>query len=96
MLSPPQPGQLSWTETVIHTFAGGSKDGALPQGELLFDNSTRALFGAAYGGGASGLGVVFALTHRHHRSRFLVSRPGTRLSVTPSRAGVTARIRTAA
>jgi hypothetical protein len=62
MLSPPQPGQLSWTETVIHTFAGGSKDGAFRQGELLFDKNTGGLFGAAYSGGAFGLGVVFALT----------------------------------
>ena len=62
MLSPPPAGQTSWTETVIHTFTGGVSDGANAQGEPLFDKNSNALFGATYGGGYYGLGVVYELT----------------------------------
>jgi uncharacterized repeat protein (TIGR03803 family) len=65
-LSPPAPGGTAWTETVIHTFTGGSVDGvdngSLTSGELLFDRQAFALFGATYGGGLYGLGVVYQLT----------------------------------
>jgi uncharacterized repeat protein (TIGR03803 family) len=45
------------TETVLHSFAGGS-DGATPNGGVVGDAS-GALFGTTTAGGASGLGTVF-------------------------------------
>jgi hypothetical protein len=64
-LTPPAAGG-AWTETVLHTFAGGS-DGLAPYGTLIFD-ANGALYGTtASGGGSSrscenGCGVVFQLT----------------------------------
>ncbi len=39
-----------WTETVLYRFAGGSNDGAIPVGQLAFDQSNN-LYGATYQGG---------------------------------------------
>jgi uncharacterized repeat protein (TIGR03803 family) len=47
------------TETVLHAFTGGS-DGGLPEAGLIADGSSN-LYGTAYQGGASNLGVVFKL-----------------------------------
>jgi uncharacterized repeat protein (TIGR03803 family) len=49
----------TWTFTVIHSFTGGA-DGGNPDGTLTFDKSGN-LYGTTYGGGASGVGVVFEL-----------------------------------
>jgi len=55
----------SWTESVLHTFSGGS-DGAEPQGGLIFDAAGN-LYGTTYYGGnlndchGNGCGVVFRL-----------------------------------
>jgi uncharacterized repeat protein (TIGR03803 family) len=49
----------SWTESVLHTFAGGT-DGAYPYANLIFDR-TGNLYGTTYGG-ADDLGTVFKLT----------------------------------
>jgi uncharacterized repeat protein (TIGR03803 family) len=46
------------TETVLHSFAGGTMDGASPVAGLVRDASGN-LYGTTYGGGASGLGTVF-------------------------------------
>ena len=45
------------TETVLHTFAGGT-DGAAPNGGVIIDAS-NTLFGTTTAGGASGSGTVF-------------------------------------
>ena len=48
----------TWTETVLHSFGGS--DGANPFAGLVMDSS-GALYGTTYSGGASGQGVVFEL-----------------------------------
>jgi uncharacterized repeat protein (TIGR03803 family) len=48
-----------WTESVLHSFAGGS-DGANPTGGVVFDMAGN-LYGTS-GGGAYGNGTVFKLT----------------------------------
>ncbi len=45
---------------LIHSFAGGASDGAVPNGSLILKGS--ALFGTANGGGASNYGVIFSLS----------------------------------
>jgi uncharacterized repeat protein (TIGR03803 family) len=52
----------SGTETVLHRFAGDSKDGAYPYGGLLNVNGT--LYGTTEVGGAYGYGTVFKITRR--------------------------------
>jgi uncharacterized repeat protein (TIGR03803 family) len=58
-LTPPQSG-TTWTETVIHSFTGGS-DGALPIAGLILDASGD-LYGTTANGGADDAGTVFKLT----------------------------------
>jgi uncharacterized repeat protein (TIGR03803 family) len=66
-LSPQANG--SWTQTVLHTFTGGSTDGANPSGGLVFDGDEN-LFGTTQYGGptsvgpcATSCGTIFQLTH---------------------------------
>ena len=62
-LSPPATSGGSWTETVIHTFAGGAHDGSNPVGPLVIDPS-GTIFGATFRGGSAtgnGFGSAFAL-----------------------------------
>jgi hypothetical protein len=60
-LTPPLKGGGAWTETILHRFTLG-KDGAGPNGGLIFD-STGSLYGtAATGGDAQGYGVGFRFT----------------------------------
>jgi uncharacterized repeat protein (TIGR03803 family) len=50
------------TETLLHSFAGGPSDGAMPEfGHLLMDNAGN-LYGVTEEGGSSRLGVVYKLT----------------------------------
>jgi uncharacterized repeat protein (TIGR03803 family) len=49
------------TETVLYSFTGGA-DGGYPLADLAFD-SRGNLYGTAMQGGASGLGVIFELSH---------------------------------
>ncbi len=49
----------SWTQTVLHSFAGGN-DGAAPRAGLVLDSSGR-LYGTTAQGGRSGQGIVFQL-----------------------------------
>ncbi len=54
----------SWTQSVVHTFNGGSGDGSFPNGGVVFDQSGN-LYGTTFGGGSGGLGgmgTVFQLT----------------------------------
>ena len=69
-LTPPVPGQTTWTKTTIHNFTAGA-DGNMPEYSLLLDAS-GALYGTTYEGGTGactdwfsnlvGCGVVFKLT----------------------------------
>jgi uncharacterized repeat protein (TIGR03803 family) len=69
-LTPPAPGQASWTKATLHHFAGGA-DGAVPFGKLLLDGS-GALYGTTTRGGKGqcgdgignivGCGTVFKLS----------------------------------
>src|SRR5262249_52077889 len=64
-LTPPGPGQTTWTESILHNFTG--PDGAFPQGGLLID-AAGALYGTTSGGGPAsnailgGYEVVFKLS----------------------------------
>ena len=50
----------TWTYTSLYDFKGGS-DGAHPYTNIVFDSSGN-LYGATFGGGANGYGVVFQIT----------------------------------
>ena len=55
-LSPSRSG--NWTETVLHTFAGGpagSTDGGFPEGGVILD-ANGDLYGTTSAGGSAGLG----------------------------------------
>jgi hypothetical protein len=76
LLKPASATTAFWKEVVLHTFAGGSKDGAGPSGEVTLVG--KDVYGATYAGGhvgnpacaaadnlffnAPGCGVVFELT----------------------------------
>jgi uncharacterized repeat protein (TIGR03803 family) len=56
----------NWTESVLHTFSGGSGDGANPMADVVFDTEGN-LYGVASSGGSAncnggGCGVVFELS----------------------------------
>ncbi len=53
-------GNGGHTETVLHTFQGGT-DGAFPYGGLVVD-AAGALYGTTYEGGAYGFGTVYQVT----------------------------------
>lgn len=58
----------NWKETVLHSFQGGSTDGAEPLGGLVFDQS-GSLYGTTEFGGNSFqnyYGTVFELAHSGH------------------------------
>ncbi len=63
-LTPPATGQTAWTETVLHSFIGGS-DGSSPVAGLIFD-AQGALYGTTLqngsNGSVNGYGTVFKLT----------------------------------
>ena len=64
------PSGSSYSETILHSFAGGLTDGAYPRAGLIFDSSGN-LYGTTDQGGASGDGTIFeimpaaALTKKH-------------------------------
>jgi uncharacterized repeat protein (TIGR03803 family) len=60
-LTPPAKGQSFWTETVLHSFAGGPSDGREPLAGLIADKE-GVLYGTTVGGGTADLGAVFSLT----------------------------------
>jgi uncharacterized repeat protein (TIGR03803 family) len=52
-------GANGWTETLLHSFAGG-RDGRGPVAGVFLDHSGR-LFGTTYSGGASNVGILFEI-----------------------------------
>jgi uncharacterized repeat protein (TIGR03803 family) len=52
-------GNGDWSASVIHTFAGGPKDGSGPVGTLVF---WGGIYGATYAGGTRNFGTVYKLT----------------------------------
>ena len=54
------PASGLWQETVIHDF-GWAIDGACPRGRPVIDSAGN-LYGATYGGGTSGEGIVYELS----------------------------------
>jgi uncharacterized repeat protein (TIGR03803 family) len=54
------PGPSGYTESILHTFQGGS-DGANPQGQLAIDGNGN-LYGVTSGGGLSSDGTAFELS----------------------------------
>ena len=54
------PSGGGWTYKSLHEFTGAG-DGGYPDGGLVFDRNGN-LYGTAYGGGASGHGVVWEIT----------------------------------
>jgi uncharacterized repeat protein (TIGR03803 family) len=61
MLSPPAVAGDPWTETLLHSFATKTGDGAAPYAGVVI-NPRGVLFGTTYGGGPLGLGTVYSLT----------------------------------
>lgn len=61
-LSPPAIGGGKWTETVLHSFAGGT-DGLHPERGLTFDGSGN-IYGSTFGGGncPDSCGTIFELS----------------------------------
>jgi uncharacterized repeat protein (TIGR03803 family) len=49
-----------WTETILHTFAGGTSDGGSPSGSMILA-SDGYLYGTTNSGGASTAGSVFRI-----------------------------------
>jgi len=67
-LKPPAKIGGAWTEKILHRFTDG-KDGAGPNGGLIFD-AKRSLYGTG-GGGGNGFGVVFQLTEAKQSGRWI-------------------------
>jgi uncharacterized repeat protein (TIGR03803 family) len=65
-LTPPAGGAVTWTEQVVHSFAGASGgEGAAPYGGIAIGSGAGGqivLYGTTQAGGTSNLGTVFSLT----------------------------------
>jgi len=59
-LAPPASGKTAWTESVLHSFAGG-KDGATPYAPVTFDQAGN-VYGSTSAGGTHNAGTIFMLT----------------------------------
>jgi uncharacterized repeat protein (TIGR03803 family) len=60
-LSPPSLPGGEWTETVLHSFAGGNGDGADPAGTVAINSSGTVVGTTSKGGSSTSGGTVFAL-----------------------------------
>jgi hypothetical protein len=62
-LTPPAKGQTAWTETVLHSFTGGS-DGGNPYAGLIAiaRAGEESLYGTTQSGGSGSNGTVFKVT----------------------------------
>jgi uncharacterized repeat protein (TIGR03803 family) len=63
-------GDGSWTEKLIHTFPGNTKDGELPTGGLLIDGE-GTLYGATQNGGTAGSGVLFKVSYSSSKAEWV-------------------------
>src|SRR5262249_64038 len=52
---------FGWSETILHSFAGGTADGANPIAGVVLDAAGN-VYGTTSQGGTAGLGTVFMLT----------------------------------
>jgi len=52
----------TWTEKLLYSFKGGTKDGANPYGQVVFD-AAGDIYGATVKGGKDGDGVVYELVN---------------------------------
>jgi len=50
-----------WSETVLHSFSGGSGDGALPEASPAENVDTTEIFGTTTEGGSKNVGTVFSV-----------------------------------
>lgn len=57
----PNPSGPGWRETILHTFQGGSSDGANPIAGVVLDAAGN-VYGTTSQGGSAGLGTVYRLT----------------------------------
>jgi hypothetical protein len=78
-----------YTEKVLHSFRGGTKDGYIPQGGLIAD-AKGDLFGTTVDGGAFGEGTAFELvkTSSGYTEKVLHSFSGTSADTAASITGV--------
>ena len=60
VLRPPAAPGAQWSESVLHSFAGGERDGSHPYGGLV-SGENGTLYGTTLYGGTQHLGTVFAL-----------------------------------
>lgn len=61
-LSPPVPPSTTWTETVLHNFAGEPNDGCDPQSGLIFDSAGN-LYGTTFACGSGfNTGTVYEVS----------------------------------
>jgi uncharacterized repeat protein (TIGR03803 family) len=60
-LSPPAAGHTVWTQTVLHNFLGGTKDGGDPSGAVLL-GSGGVVYGTTQSFGTGSQGILFRLT----------------------------------
>jgi len=57
----PDRGRQGWSETVLHSFQGGSSDGSNPTAGVVLDAAGN-VYGTTLQGGSAGLGTVYMLT----------------------------------
>jgi uncharacterized repeat protein (TIGR03803 family) len=60
-------GNGGWNSSVVHTFAGGPKDGSGPQGTLVV--AYGDIYGTTYAGGARNFGTVYKLSPGKGKSK---------------------------
>lgn len=56
-----EPSGTSYTKLTLHTFTGGSGDGAFPQGPLAYDYGTALYYGVTKSGGSGGCSTIFSI-----------------------------------
>jgi uncharacterized repeat protein (TIGR03803 family) len=55
------PNGESWTETILHEFAGGPTDGAHPQSRPILDSKRGVLYGTTVDGGSASAGAAYSI-----------------------------------
>jgi uncharacterized repeat protein (TIGR03803 family) len=60
-LTPPVSPSTTWTEATLHTFTGGTSDGAELRAGVVI-GSSGVLYGATVAGGSSSAGTIYSLT----------------------------------